>query len=243
MAILSNRKGVSVDMTLVVPPSVEALKKLSRFRLAIVQANPIRKWEIDGKAVEFNRGSNHTKGLYMSNLGAFIRHIFFDKKTQVLYELDGILNRREALIEDPEFLGILAFEWRRNMFYSPYIPNSLENLARVYKHLIQNVIEPDLDLDHLKTMVRNAIQVTFGAMTVSSFAKGYEDANPEYVLKKREEEYRAFGQTLCDLADQYKKYKPDKALIVKDMSDYSLEKEYQDPARRLAAIKKILDIV
>ncbi len=224
------------------PPSMEALKKLCRFRLAIVQANPIRKWEVEGKTVEFKRGSNHTKGLYMSNLGAFIRHIFFDKKTQVLYELDGLLNRREALIEDPEFLSILAFEWKNNMFYSPFIPNSLENLARVYKHLIQNVIEPDLDLDHLKTMIRNVIQASFGIITVNTYTKINEDANPEFILEKRESEYRKFSQSLCELADQYKKYKPDKAIIVSDMSDYSLENEYQDPAKRLIAIKKVLNL-
>ena len=229
-------------MTSSTPPSVEALKKLNRFRLAVVQANPIRKWEVEGKTVEFKRGSNHTKGLYMSNLGAFIRHIFFDKKTQVLYELDGILNRRVALIDDPEFLSILTFEWKNNMFYSPYIPNSLENLARVYKYLIQNVIEPDLDLDHLKTMIRNVIQATFGLITVNSYTKINEDANPEFILQKRESEYRKFGQSICEQADLYKKYKPAKAVIINDLSDYSLETEYQDPARRLIAIKKVLDL-
>jgi hypothetical protein len=223
-------------------PQTEQLKKLARFRLSIIQANPIRKWEIDGKIIEFKRGSNNSKGLYMSNLGAYVRHIFYDKKTQILYELDSTLNRKHALIEDPDFLKILAFEWKNNLFYSPLMPSSLEYLARIYKYLIQNVIEPDLELDHLRGILRNFILSSFGILTVNQFAKANDLGDPEHIIKKRDDEYRKFGLALHKQAEKLQKYMPMKAKIISDLSDYSLEEEYKNSALRNAALRKVLGI-
>ncbi|GEM_PF-4884279 len=223
-------------------PHEEALKKLCKFRFSVIQANPVRKWEIDGKVVEFKRGANHSKGLYMSNLGAYVRHIFYDKKTQILYELDSALSRKHALIEDPDFIKILQYEWKNNLFYSPCVPNSLEYLARIYKFLIQNVIEPDQELDHLRGILRNVILSTFGVLTVNQFGRINEPSDTEYLIKKRDSEYRKFGIALHEQAEQLQSYGPEKAKIVNDLSDYTLENEYKEPAKRLAAVKKILDI-
>jgi hypothetical protein len=179
----------------------------------------------------------------MSNLGAMVRNVFYDKRTQVLYSLEGQLNRRYSLIEDPDYLHILRYEIDHNLWYATYIPHSLEYLAKIYKYLIQNIIEPEIDVDMFKNILNNVIGSTFGMLTVDEVEKMMSKSDQKKMLNdKMEGEYRKFGHTLQHLAEEYRKYKPQFGSIAQDMSDYTLENDYNDPVKRNEAIKKILKL-
>lgn len=216
---------------------------LIRYRFSKVVMNPVRVWSIDGKDYRFNRGSNHPKGLHMSNLGALVRHVFYDKKTVVIYSLDATLNRKTALIDDPLFLEVLKDEWCHGRLWAPYIPHSLEYLARCFKALIQNVIEPDLDVDTLKEMIKSLILRTFHRLEHATAATSYHSLQEKAEhLEQIRRERIAFGQTLADIAEEFSRHKPYRASIVQDLTDYTPEAEYNDPERRLADIRKTLGL-
>ena len=98
------------------PISNSLMLEIAKFRLAVVQANPIRSWEMGDKVQKFERGSNSSYGHYMAALGALVRHIFYDKRTIISYTLEGVLRRKETLIEAPEFIDVLQYEWNNNLF-------------------------------------------------------------------------------------------------------------------------------
>jgi hypothetical protein len=219
----------------------EKMMRLVRWRFGCVMMNPIRTWSVDGKVYHFKRGSNQPKGLHMSNLGAFVRHVFYDKKTQIIYSLDGPLSRKLPLVEEPDFMNVLMFEWQKNVFYAQDLPHSLEYMAKIYKCLIQNIIEPDLDVDTLKEYIRGVILSTFNRLTVGTSHQAVDlEADRRKLLAKRDEEYRSFGHELMVLAEEYKNVKPRRAVVVTDHSDYGVEEEFNDPERRAKAIRAIL---
>jgi len=218
-------------------------KDLIKYRFSCVVVNPVRVWSIEEKEYRFQRGSNHPKGLHMSNLGALVRNIFYDKKTNTIYSLEGNLNRKLAIIEDPDFLEILKYEWQCERLWSFFMPHSLEYMARCYKYLIQNVIEPDLDVMEIKEMLRNFFALTFEKLTVGREIGRVNSLEEKKQLEeRRRKEYITFGENLVKLSEDFANHKPYRAFIVKDLTDYSIEKEYEDPDKRLAAIKKILSI-
>ena len=221
--------------------SLEQMNRLVRWRFGCVMMNPIRTWSVDGKVYHFKRGSNQPKGLHMSTLGAFVRHVFYDKKTQTIYALEGPLSRKVPLIEEPVFLNVLMFEWEKDILYVPGVPHSLEYMAKIYKYLIQNVIEPDLDIDRLKEYIRAVILSTFNRITVGTSHQAIDlEEDRRKMIAKRDEEYRMFGHELMTLAEEYKNLRPHRAVVVTDHSDYGVEDEFNDPAKRAKAIQEIL---
>lgn len=220
------------------------LKELARYRLACVQANPVRSWQVEDKVYCFKKGSNQSKGLYMSSLGAMVRNFFYDKKTQIIYTLEGVLNRRYAYIDDPVFSSLLKYEFDNHIWYSPYYPHSIEYLGKVYQYLIQKFIEPSLEIDTLRGFMRNVFSSTLDSITVGdlrSLDKGGYESREDWAEKK-DMEYRAFGHALFDFAQELAEYEPHKARIVEDMSDYSMEEEFSDSERRNAAVRRILGL-
>src|SRR5208337_574171 len=112
------------------------------------------------------------------------------------------------------------FEYRENILFAPYIPHSLEYLAKIYKYLIQNVIEPELDADTFKNIIGNVIASTFSQLTTSGMEK--EPLSVEgrkALLEQRAHEYRKFGQKLQDFSEDLRKYKPFKGTVISDSSD------------------------
>jgi hypothetical protein len=216
---------------------------LVRYRFSVIVMNPIRTWSIDGKEYKFNRGSNHPKGLHMSNLGALVRNVFYDKKTVVIYALDGSLNRKGPIIEEPEFFDVLKDEWACHRLYAPLMPHSLEYMARCYQALIQKVIEPDLDVDTLKEMMKNLFGLTFGKLLTGKSVGPVNSLDEKKKIdERRRKEYVEFGQNLASLALEFDGHKPYRAVISKDLTDYSIEQSYKDPMRRTDEIRKALGI-
>jgi len=219
------------------------LQTLAQYRFSLIQTNPIRKWQVGDVSYEFKRGKNQSKGIYMSSLGSLVRHIFYDKKTHIAYSLEGNLSRRYAIIEDPLFLNILDFEWKNNIFYAPYIPYSLEYTAQIYKYLIQNVIDPLIEVDFLKNLIKDFIEHTFNKISVvEDEEKIISSPNMEYLIETRKDEFMKFRENLLNFVEEFKNYKSPKCFIIEDFSDYSLEEEYANSHKRMEQIKKILNI-
>lgn len=226
-------------------PSDDTMKKLAIFRLGKTESAPQREW-IDpaGNIISFKRGITPKEykrsGLLMSRLSGLIRYLFYDHMTLCNYPLEGSLKRKYAVCEDIEFIKLLQFEWATNTFHSAYIPHSLEYIARIYKHLLQKVIYPEINENLFMEGLRSIFTYTFGILKHSADIKGENSESKKIMDIESCKSYVQFRKNITLIEAICYSFVPKDWHIKTDLSEYKLEKMYAVEEWRMQHIREIL---
>jgi hypothetical protein len=222
-------------------PDKHILVNLSKFRLGVITSNPIRTWQFDDGVRDFKRGGNFKEGIYMGRLTSVTRHLFYDHMTHPPYTLDGVLKRQKAVCEDEDFIKLLTYEWDNNIFYGKNMPESLENMAMVYKYLIQNVIEPLINDNDYFTHLKNVFLSTFDVLK-NLPAVDNLDANTIKMYEKQElKGLNDFRHNLKEIRLKLEEHKPKQGKVLTEKSDFTCEINYSSSAHTAEAIEMILN--